>query len=98
MPSRDSLRAYRDCGMTNRAGKHLPDGRTCHDCGNEPMVWRALEAAEVIAADGIRAEVIDPRTIVPLDKEAILESVKKTGRLVIVDEAQSFCGFRRDDI
>ncbi len=57
------------------------------------MVWRALEAAETLAREGISAEVIDPRTIVPLDKEAILQSVKKTGRLVIADEAQAFCGF-----
>lgn len=57
------------------------------------MVWRALEAAEKLAAEGISAEVIDPRTIVPLDKQTILDSVKKTGRLVIADEAQAFCGF-----
>ena len=57
------------------------------------MVWRALEAADLLAQQGISAEVIDPRTIVPLDRGSILESVRKTGRLVIVDEAQSFCGF-----
>jgi pyruvate/2-oxoglutarate/acetoin dehydrogenase E1 component len=57
------------------------------------MVGKALEAAEILSQEGISAEVIDPRTIVPLDREAILESVRKTGRLVIADEAQSFCGF-----
>jgi len=57
------------------------------------MVWRALEAADLLAQQGISAEVIDPRTIVPLDRGSILDSVRKTGRLVIVDEAQSFCGF-----
>jgi pyruvate/2-oxoglutarate/acetoin dehydrogenase E1 component len=57
------------------------------------MVWRAMEAAEVLAQEGISAEVIDPRTVVPLDEEAILESVRKTGRFVVVDEAQAFCGF-----
>jgi pyruvate/2-oxoglutarate/acetoin dehydrogenase E1 component len=57
------------------------------------MVWRAMEACEILEREGISAEVIDPRTILPLDKEAILSSVKKTGRLVVVDEAQSFCGF-----
>ncbi|HVX67115.1 MAG TPA: alpha-ketoacid dehydrogenase subunit beta [Bryobacteraceae bacterium] len=57
------------------------------------MVWRALEAADALAAEGISAEVIDPRTIVPLDREALLASVRKTGRLVIVDEAPAFCGF-----
>ncbi len=47
----------------------------------------ALQAAEKLQAEGVSAEVIDLRTIVPWDKEAILRSVKKTGRLVIVDEA-----------
>jgi len=51
------------------------------------MVYRALGAAEKLAAEGISAEVIDPRTLVPFDRETVLESVKKTGRLVIVDEA-----------
>lgn len=50
------------------------------------MLYRALAAAEVLAEKGISAEVIDPRTLVPLDKELILESVRKTGRLVIVEE------------
>lgn len=57
------------------------------------MSWRAQEAAGILEKDGISAEVIDPVTIVPLDRGTILESVKKTGRLVIVDEAQAFCGF-----
>ena len=57
------------------------------------MVSRALEAAAILEAEGISAEVIDPRTIVPLDKPAILDSVKKTGRLVVFDEAQGYCGF-----
>jgi pyruvate dehydrogenase E1 component beta subunit len=51
------------------------------------MVGRALAAAERLAADGIEAEVIDPRTIAPLDTATILESVAKTGRLVLVDQA-----------
>jgi len=50
------------------------------------MVHKALAAAEELSAQGIKAEVIDPRTIVPLDKKAIISSVKKTGRLVIVSE------------
>ncbi|MCX6377913.1 MAG: alpha-ketoacid dehydrogenase subunit beta [Armatimonadetes bacterium] len=49
-------------------------------------VYRALEAAEELAKEGIEAEVIDPRTLIPLDKELILESVRKTGRLVVVEE------------
>jgi pyruvate dehydrogenase E1 component beta subunit len=50
-------------------------------------VDRALGAAETLAAEGIQAEVIDPRTIAPLDTETILESVAKTGRLVLVDQS-----------
>ncbi|WP_265110930.1 alpha-ketoacid dehydrogenase subunit beta [Halosolutus halophilus] len=49
-------------------------------------VHQALEAAETLAEDGIDAEVIDLRTLVPLDTETILESIGKTGRLVVVDE------------
>ncbi|MFW5938366.1 MAG: alpha-ketoacid dehydrogenase subunit beta [Halanaeroarchaeum sp.] len=49
-------------------------------------VHRALEAADNLADDGIDAEVIDLRTLVPLDTETIVESVRKTGRLVVVDE------------
>ena len=48
---------------------------------------RALEAAEKLAAEGVQAEVIDLRTISPIDKETIFESVRKTKRLVIVHEA-----------
>ena len=56
------------------------------------MVHDALEAAEDMAREGISLEVIDPRTLVPLDRETILASVKKTGRLVVVDEACQTCG------
>ncbi|MCK4967136.1 alpha-ketoacid dehydrogenase subunit beta [bacterium] len=51
------------------------------------MIPRTLSAAEKLAEDGINAEVIDPRTLVPLDIELIIDSVKKTGRAVIVQEA-----------
>ena len=57
------------------------------------MVSRALEAASVLENEGISVEVIDPRTVAPLDKGAILRSVAKTGRLAIVDEAYASCGF-----
>jgi acetoin:2,6-dichlorophenolindophenol oxidoreductase subunit beta len=49
-------------------------------------VYRALEAAKMLSNEGIEAEVIDPRTLVPLDWDTIYQSVRKTGRLVIVDE------------
>lgn len=55
------------------------------------MVRPALEAAEALAGEGIEVEVVDPRTIVPLDLETILGSVRKTGRLVVVDEARDTC-------
>jgi 2-oxoisovalerate dehydrogenase E1 component len=63
---------------------------TIVSCG----LWlhRSVEAAEKMAAQGISVEVIDLRTIVPLDVETILTSVKKTGRLLIVDEDYSMCG------
>lgn len=51
------------------------------------MVPRALAAAEQLAKEGINAEVIDPRTVAPLDLETILKSVDKTGRVVLVDQA-----------
>jgi len=56
------------------------------------MVQVAQKAAEILAAEsGISAEVIDPRTIVPLDEETILKSVRKTGRAIVIDEGhQSF--------
>lgn len=57
------------------------------------VVQMSLEAAERLEKDGISAEVIDLRTIVPLDKEAILNSVKKTGRLAIAQEAVERAGF-----
>ena len=50
------------------------------------MVHRALAAAEKLQEKSISVEVVDPRTLVPLDKQAIIDSVKKTGRLVIMDE------------
>jgi pyruvate dehydrogenase E1 component beta subunit len=55
------------------------------------MVRHALRAAELLQPEGIGVEVVDPRTLFPLDEDAILRSVRKTGRLVIVDEARTTC-------
>jgi pyruvate dehydrogenase E1 component beta subunit len=55
------------------------------------MAQRSLLAAEILAAKGISAEVLDPRTLHPLDVAAIVASVRKTGRLVCVDEARRSC-------
>lgn len=57
------------------------------------MVHKALEAAEILSQEGINIEVVDPRTIVPLDKQTIIESVKKTGRAIVVTEAVKRSGF-----
>jgi pyruvate dehydrogenase E1 component beta subunit len=60
-------------------------------CGVQ--VPRALEAAASLAADdGIDCEVVDPRTLAPLDVETILASVRKTGRVVVTDESHDLCG------
>lgn len=56
------------------------------------MVKQALLAAQELASQGIEAEVIDPRTLFPLDEDAILLSVARTGRLIVVDEAHNTCG------
>lgn len=50
------------------------------------MLHRALDAAQELAQEGISVEVVDPRTLVPLDRQTIIDSVRKTGRLVIVEE------------
>jgi len=55
------------------------------------MVKRTLEACEALEKEGISVEVIDPRTLAPLDMDTILESVHKTGRILIVDEAFGPC-------
>jgi pyruvate/2-oxoglutarate/acetoin dehydrogenase E1 component len=57
------------------------------------MVLFALNAAETLAGQGIQAEVIDPRTLKPLDMDTIVRSVEKTGRLVVVNEGHRTGGF-----
>jgi 2-oxoisovalerate dehydrogenase E1 component len=57
------------------------------------MVQHALQAAEQLAGEHISVEIIDPRTVSPLDVDSILQSVAKTGRLLVVDEAFGPCGF-----
>jgi acetoin:2,6-dichlorophenolindophenol oxidoreductase subunit beta len=60
------------------------------------MVHHALKAAEDLQQQGKSAEVIDPRTLSPFDEEAVLTSVKKTGRLVVVDESHPRCSMASD--
>jgi pyruvate dehydrogenase E1 component beta subunit len=56
------------------------------------MVYVALDAAEQLAAEGISAEVVDPRTLVPLDRETIVASARKTGRVIVIDEGHGGYG------
>jgi pyruvate dehydrogenase E1 component beta subunit len=67
-------------GIVRRPGKDVTI------VANLLMLYRALAAAETLAGQGVDVEVIDPRSLVPLDKELIFGSVRKTGRLVIVEE------------
>lgn len=70
----------------------LREGQDITVVGTSNQALKALQAAEELAKEGISAEVIDPRTLVPLDKDTIINSVKKTGRLLIVDEGYERCG------
>ncbi len=69
------------------------EGRDLTIVATGVMVSRSLAAAEVLAADGIEAEVVDPRTLKPYDAATIGESVIKTGRVLIVNEGYKTCGF-----
>lgn len=69
-----------------REGSHLTIVATSY------MVHEALAAAERLAAQGVQAEVVDPRSLVPLDMATIVESVKKTHRVIVAHEAVRFCG------
>lgn len=60
------------------------------------LVHAALKAAELVSQDGISAEVIDPRSLSPLDEETILGSVRKTHRFVVADEDNPRCGIAAD--
>ena len=62
------------------------EGRDVSIIATGPMVGKALEAAETLAQEGIEVEVVDPRTLVPLDKETIFASVEKTNRVIVADE------------
>jgi pyruvate/2-oxoglutarate/acetoin dehydrogenase E1 component len=69
----------------------LKAGRDITFVATSSMVQVAQKAAAILSAEGIEAEIIDPRTIVPLDEETIIESVRKTSRAIVIDEGhQSF--------
>ena len=68
------------------------EGRDVTIVATGVQVPRALAAAQALGKDGISAEVVDLRTLEPLDKNTLLASVKKTGRLVVTDESHDHCG------
>jgi pyruvate dehydrogenase E1 component beta subunit len=67
------------------------EGRDVTIIATGVQVPRALAAAEALAKEGVSAEVVDPRTLEPLDKNTLLASVKKTGRVVVTDESHDNC-------
>jgi pyruvate dehydrogenase E1 component beta subunit len=85
---------YNDIGPVPEADDPIPFGqaeikRVGSDVtlvATSSMVGICLKAADILAADGIEAEVVDPLTLVPLDKETLVQSVRKTGYAVVVDE------------
>ena len=68
------------------------EGKDATVVATSAMVHQALEAAQQLEREGVSLEVVDPRTVSPLDMETILASVRKTGRLVVAHEAVKFCG------
>ena len=72
------------------------DGKDCSIITYGLMVHRSLEAAAILAKEGIEVEILDLRTLSPLDVDSILETVEKTGRLVCVDEANPRCSIASD--
>jgi len=68
------------------------EGKDITIVATSSMVMKSEEAAERLAKEGIDCEIIDLRTLVPLDKETVIESVKKTGKLIVADEDYERCG------
>ncbi|MGH7353314.1 MAG: alpha-ketoacid dehydrogenase subunit beta [Candidatus Rokuibacteriota bacterium] len=74
-------------------GKIVRAGKDITIVGASLMAYEAERAAKVLEDHGVDAEVIDPRSIRPFDEALVLESIKKTGRLVVADTSWAFCGF-----
>ncbi|MGL4607765.1 MAG: alpha-ketoacid dehydrogenase subunit beta [Eubacteriaceae bacterium] len=91
---------YRSKGMVEEESYSIPlgvadikrEGKDCTIVTYGRMVQMCLSASEKLSKDGIEVEVVDLRTLLPMDKEAILNSVKKTKHLVVVHEAVKTCG------
>src|SRR4029077_16361717 len=72
--------------------KIVRPGKDITLCANSYMVSLSLQAAEILAKDGINAEVIDLRTLAPLDRDTVAQSAARTQALVIVEEGHLTCG------
>jgi pyruvate dehydrogenase E1 component beta subunit len=72
------------------------EGKDATIVGYGLMVHRASEAAETLAGEGIQCEIVDLRTLSPIDTDSVVESVENTGRLVCVDEANPRCSIAAD--
>lgn len=76
--------------------KIVKEGKDVTIVALQRMVWEAENAAEKLEKEGISCEIIDPRTISPLDMDTIIKSVRKTKRVVVVDESYPRCGMAAD--
>lgn len=74
-------------GDIKRTGEHVTVAAVGH------LVQESLKAAAALEQEGISVEVYDPRTLLPFDKGTLLQSVKKTGRLIVFDDSNRACGF-----
>jgi pyruvate dehydrogenase E1 component beta subunit len=74
-------------------GRIVREGTDITIVGASLMAYEAARAADLLAEYGVSAEVIDPRSIRPLDERIILASLRKTGRLVVADTSWAMCGF-----
>lgn len=92
--------AYRDPGHVGRFGEAAvrAEGSDVTVVATLTMVHHALAAARTLATQGVSVEVIDPRTLVPFDVDTVVASVRKTGRLLVVDEAYRHFGIQAEVI
>ncbi len=103
----DPVLFFIDLGLLNRAGEVSDDPEHCVPLGQAALrhtgsdvtlvsyaktVHTCIQAAERLAAEGVFAEVIDLRSLKPLDTATVLQSIRKTGRLIVVHEASGLCG------
>jgi len=92
--------AYRDAGHVGEFGRAAVrrEGTQLTVVATLTMVHHALAAAQALASEGLSVEVIDPRTLVPFDVDTVVASVRKTGRLLVVDEAYLNFGIQAEVI